>query len=81
MIKTVRCLESFRDQRQLAGATELLSGDNYFRELVQWTHNPGSAPTSMQAHFTRASTYLKDIVAEATAVDVSQVRLPMAPKL
>ncbi len=64
----------------LAEADELLSGDNYFRELVGWVQNPGSAPSSMVAHFTRSNTYLKDIVAEATNTHVSKIHLPKAPK-
>ncbi len=64
----------------LAEATEVLSGDGYFRELVGWVHNPGSAPIAEQSHFERANSYLKEVVAQANVADVADIHLPMAPK-
>lgn len=64
----------------LVEATELLSGDNYFRELVGWVHNPGSAPPHARTHFGRANAYLKSIVATAIGVEASKIHLPTASK-
>lgn len=62
----------------LAEANEFITADGYFREVVGYTENPGSAKPHQQTFFRDANGKMKALLASAIGVGVSEIILPKA---
>jgi hypothetical protein len=65
----------------LAEADELLTTDRYLHWIANGIENPGGIQRpEEQAYFHQARTKVVDLVSKAIGIEVSEVRLPKAPK-
>ncbi len=65
----------------LAETDELITDDGYFRMVVNAIQNANVHPVvEKREYFGKVETELKQIVADAIGIEVSEVKLPKAPK-
>lgn len=64
----------------LAEADELVTADNYFRQVVNYMQNPGGAMPHQRAYFRDANNKMKILLSGAIGINVSEVVLPKAPR-
>ena len=63
----------------IAQASELITGDRYFRETICWTNNPGAAPRELGARFTSLRTAVRSTCAEILGWDVENADKVVVP--